>query len=122
MPSNNRQKKKPVTEGDVVANLVFGFWGELLTSRYDKHIWKKSRSTAFPHLPTTKDSQDIYNRVHEIIKLRNRISHHEPIVRKKLEFLYASMLEVTGWICADTRNWVEHHCDFDAVHRNRPQA
>ena len=116
----SRRKRKPITEGDVIANLSFGFWGELLASRYDKHLWNKKLNIAFPHLPATKNSQDIYNPVHKIIKLRNRISHHEPIIKRGLLPIYNSMLDVIGWICLDTRDWVEHHCDFDAVHSNPP--
>lgn len=116
----SRRKRKPLVEGDVIANLSFGFWGELLAPRYNKHIWKKRLNTAFPCLPATKNSQDIYNSVHKIIKLRNRISHHEPIIGGRLNSLYDSMLEITGWICADTRDWVEHHCDFGTVYSNRP--
>jgi Abi-like protein len=116
----SRRKRKPVAEGDVIANLSFGFWGELLAPRYNKHIWNKKLNIAFPDLPATKNSQNIYNLVHKIIKLRNRISHHEPIISGQLNSLYNSMLEVTGWICLDTRDWVEHHCDFDTVYNNRP--
>lgn len=118
----SRKKRKPMTEGNVIANLSFGFWGELLAPRYNKHLWNKKLNTAFPHLPATKNSQDIYNLVNKIIKLRNRISHHEPIIKGGLIALYNSMLEVIGWICLDTRDWVEHHCDFNTVHNNRLQS
>lgn len=117
---NNSRRGKPVTAGDVIANLSFGFWRELLKSRYDRHIWNKQLVTAFPHLPANKNNQDIYDRINKIIKLRNRISHHEPIIRGKLNSVYNSMLEVTGWICLDTRDWVKHHCNFNVVHSNRP--
>ena len=117
---NNRRKNKPVTAGDVIANLSFGFWRELLKTHYDPHIWKKKLSVAFPNLPANKSNQDVYNLVDKIIKLRNRISHHEPIIRGGLVPLYNSMLDTIGWICLDTRGWVEHHCDFKAIHTNRP--
>ncbi len=117
---NNRRNNKPVTAGDVIANLTFGFWRELLKSHYDPHIWNKKLSVAFPHLPLRKSNQDVYKSVDKIIKLRNRISHHEPIIKGRLIPLYNSMLDTIGWICPDTRDWVEHHCDFDVVHTNRP--
>jgi hypothetical protein len=119
---NNSRRGKPVTVGDVIANLSFGFWRELLKSRYDRHIWNKQLAIAFPHLSTNKSNQDVYDRVNKIIKLRNRISHHEPIIKGRLHSIYNSMLEVTGWICLDTRDWVEHHCDFDTVYNNRPKV
>lgn len=117
---NNRRKNKPATAGDVIANLSFGFWRELLKTHYDPHIWKKKLAVAFPNLPSTKSNQDVYNSVDKIIKLRNRISHHEPIIKGGLVPLYNLMLDTIGWICLDTKGWVEHHCDFMAIHANRP--
>jgi len=118
---NNKRKNKPVTAGDVIANLSFGFWRELLKTHYDPHIWKKKLSVAFPNLPPTKNNQDVYKSVDKIIKLRNRISHHEPIIRGGLVPLYNSMLDTIGWICRDTRGWVEYHCDFEESYANRPR-
>ncbi|NJK58560.1 MAG: Abi family protein [Pleurocapsa sp. SU_5_0] len=35
------KKGKLLTEGDVIANLSFGFWGALLAQRYKLSIWNK---------------------------------------------------------------------------------
>ncbi|MEM8723811.1 MAG: Abi family protein [Cyanobacteria bacterium P01_G01_bin.39] len=118
--ANNKRRGKPVSAGDIVANLTFSFWRELLKQRYDVHLWNSQLKIAFPNLPVRRDNQDIYNRVNKIISLRNRIAHHEPIIASKLTSLYNSMLEIIGWICLDTRDWVDHHCDFMTVHGNRP--
>lgn len=112
------RKGKLLTEGDVIANLSFGFWGELLTKRYKLPIWNKRLSVAFPNLESTKIQQDVYNSVHKIIRLRNRISHHEPIISRKLPSLYNLTIEIIGWICLSTKDWVEYHCDFDQVYSN----
>lgn len=118
---NGRTKNRLITPGDVVSNLSFGFWRELLKTHYDKHIWNKKLSVTFPYLPIKKNNQDVYNLIDKIIKLRNRISHHEPIIKQnKLCSLYSSMLVIIGWICLDTKDWVEHHCDFNTVYHNPP--
>jgi hypothetical protein len=60
------------------------------------------------------------------VSLRNTISNAinslfgQDWYLQALNSLYNSMLEVTGWICLDTRDWVEHYCDFDTVYNNRP--
>jgi len=97
--ARNRRNNKPVTAGDVIANLTFGFWRELLKTHYDPHIWRKKLSVAFPNLPPTKNNQDVYNSVDKIIKLRNRISHHEPIIKGGLMPLYNSMLDTIPVYC-----------------------
>lgn len=113
--TSTSKKGKSLTEGDVIANLSFGFWGELLAKRYESSIWKKRLSVAFPNLKS-RQIQDVYQSVHKIIRLRNRISHHEPIISHKLPSLYNLMREIIGWICLDTKDWVECHCDFSEVY------
>lgn len=112
------KKGKLLTEGDVIANLSFGFWGELLAQRYKLSIWNKKFPVAFPNLESTKIQQDVYESVHKIIRLRNRIFHHEPIISQNLPSLYKLTIEIIGWICLDTKDWVECHCDFDEVYSN----
>ncbi len=37
--------------------------------------------------------------------LRNRIAHHEPIFRRNLARDHAQLLELIGWMCADSQTW-----------------
>lgn len=115
------KRKKILTEGDIISELTFGFWRELLKSRYNKHIWTKKSPTgktllknSFPNLPFNKNRQDIYDNINNFVKLRNRISHYEAIydiddLRGKY---YEKILDTTGWICCDTLDWLNFHSTF----------
>jgi hypothetical protein len=52
--------------------------------------------------------------------LRNRIAHHEPIFSRDLAADDRTILEVIGWMCADTRAWVVHHSEVPAILADRP--
>jgi len=65
---------------------------------------------AFPNHPDHGDPRavrhDVEDRIQRIHFLRNRIAHHEPIHQRDLTRDHESILEVTGWISADTKNWL----------------
>ncbi len=120
--SKNHCHPKNVAAGDVISRLTFGFWRELLKSHYKPHIWTKQLSIAFPNLPHYKYRQDIYNRVDQALKLRNRISHHEPIIKRsrRLDNEYQFILGTIGWMCLDTKKWTEYHSNFAEIYQKIP--
>jgi hypothetical protein len=68
--------------GKVVAELSFGFWRYLLARRYTPTLWPAIRHS-FPHLPRG-GRNDLENAVIRLHLLRNRIAHHEPLIRENL--------------------------------------
>ncbi len=103
----------------VIAALAFGFWVSLLgrggsmsvagtaKANYDMTLWRSALHRAFPH--ARKARGDVHRPLDYLRTFRNRIAHHEPIFARHLVADYASIMEVTGWICPDTRNWMAHH-------------
>jgi hypothetical protein len=47
--------------------------------------------------------------------LRNRIAHHEPIFTRHLAADFRSILEVSGWICTKTADWIRHHSRVEEI-------
>lgn len=109
----------PVDPPHVVAALAFGFWVSLLgrggrmpgveTTRanYEMTLWRPALYRAFPHV--RKPRADVHQPLDYLRTFRNRIAHHEPIFSRHLTADYASILEVVGWICPITRDWIAHH-------------
>lgn len=104
--------RKQVIPGRVIAGLDFGFWTSLLSSGYGT-IWTPNNAAfighAFPHLPLLNQSRGyVHRRFNTIRKLRNRISHHEPIWRGvtpdnnqpliPLAQLYNDIIDAIGWV------------------------
>jgi Abi-like protein len=72
-------KKKPINENEIIAELNLGFWVNLFDNRY-LEINKKTIKEHFPN--ATNKQRDIYkikSQLNDIRNLRNRIFHHEPI-------------------------------------------
>ena len=65
--------------GKVVSELTFGFWVDLLKRSNHRILWvERKLHTAFPNARGIRAS--IHGRLKAIQLLRNRISHHEPVL------------------------------------------
>lgn len=87
-------EKKPLNVENFISKLTLGFWVSLVHKDFD--IQKNSYLTLWPHLrkrvfPNAINSttgtplsiNSIGNELKEINKIRNRLSHHEPLWRNK---------------------------------------
>lgn len=114
-----QRDRYPVDPPHVVAALAFGFWVSLLgrggrlpgpdssRANYDMTLWRPALFRAFPN--ARKPRADVHRPLDYLRTLRNRIAHHEPIFDRHLAADHASILDVTGWICLSTRDWIAHH-------------
>lgn len=111
------------TPGQMLTELNFGFWRYLLANQYHRSLWEPSLRHAFPNLGNAIDRRrEVERLVSEVYLLRNRIAHHEPIHRRDLLRDHESILDVIGWICRDTRAWVETHGRVVQLTGTRPYA
>lgn len=93
----------PVTPGRMVAELSFGFWVNLYGNYYEVDLWVKHLKTLFPARIARKT---VHQRLSELKLLRNRIAHHETLIRRRVDEDYASLMETAGWISPTTRGWI----------------
>ena len=103
----------------IVAALSFGFWVSLLDpggridpsgrkANYEMTLWRVALRRAFPHCtPLTR--KQAHRPLSCLLKLRNRIAHHEPIFARDLLGDHRRVLDVTGWISPAARTWIERH-------------
>jgi hypothetical protein len=99
---NGRQL--PISNENVVANLSFSFWVELLSKRYHQKIWMKLVKY-FPAYPGRRE--DFYDKAREIRNLRNVIAHHGPILRRDLFRDHAYLHELTALLDPELANEVK---------------
>ena len=98
---------KPETPGRVISELSFGFWVNMLLSKYDPVLWAPLH-LSFPDLPLDVDRPGFHARLLQVQSLRNRIGHHEPIFTRNLTRDYAdcAVNSAAGSACrADDRRW-----------------
>ena len=115
---------RPLDPGRIIAELSFGFWERLLTHgppgrlNYEMALWRPALHRAFPN--SRRRRADVHRPLPGLRDLRNRIAHHEPIFGRDLAADHRTILDVIGWICADTQAWVAHHSEVSAVLGERP--
>lgn len=90
-----RQNRKPMSHGQVVSELNFGFWRFLIAPRYQA-LWPDLAS-GFPHAPNRgrRTVEDPVSRLHSF---RNRLAHHQRVWSEPLPALHRDVLDVASWI------------------------
>ena len=115
----SNRKRKIYTIDNIIAELSFGFWTGLFIRDYQETLWKPVLHKAFPHEILSRGK--VYKRLKPLNIFRNRIAHHEPIFRRpNLETDMANILDILGWICPITRDWVKDHERLSEVIKMRP--
>ncbi len=117
-------RRRPEVHGNVIAELNFGFWRFLCTPPYLTSLWVPALAAGFPNHPSAGDARavraSIADRMQQLHFLRNRIAHHEPIHHRPLARDVAALLDVGGWMCEQTRRWIEQNSRTTDVLTRRP--
>jgi hypothetical protein len=78
-------------------------------SGYRQTIWMNYLSHAFPHAPGPPHAAELDRQLDRIIKLRNRIAHHEPIgPLARVRATVDDMLTIGHWISPAMARWWRH--------------
>ncbi|MGB0720410.1 MAG: hypothetical protein ACPGRX_08050 [Bdellovibrionales bacterium] len=102
---------------DIIAQLPFGFWVYFLTRPYEKDIWVKALYKCFPYLGQKPERSEIYNRLDRAVKLRNRVAHLEPIIKREELLIqeYRNISELLYAMCPQTQEWFGRICNFEKI-------
>lgn len=106
--------------GQIVAGLSFGFWVGMLQGQYNRDIWSRQLRQAFPSLPADRSRKSLAKAAARVAFIRNRISHHEPIIKLDLAKENATLMGLLGWICPHKLEWVRPHCRVSALLAEKP--
>lgn len=94
--------------GKVVAELSFGFWRYLTAQRYHASLWVPALHAAFPggddDLRTRR--RQVERHLADLMLVRNRAAHHEPIHRRNLARDLDVAVEITSWVHPEAGAWV----------------
>lgn len=115
-----RNRRLDLWTGQVVAGLSFGFWVGLLDGRYNAPIWSKQLRVTFPNLPVGRSRGSLFKEAGKVATLRNRISHHEPLIGRDISSDFATLMQLLSWICPVKSGWIKPYCRVPAVLRLRP--
>jgi hypothetical protein len=109
----------------VIPELKFVFWEKCFTSRFQGQIWEKHILNTFPnHASLNLSSTDLreYIRIQTglVREVRNRVAHHEPILKFDIPLLMQSMEQMVRLRCEDTSEWMIANQQVLAVYQARP--
>jgi hypothetical protein len=110
---------KAANPGRVVAELTFGFWRYLLARRYETTLWTPALRHAFPNLRPARRAT-LYSPIKDLVRLRNRIAHHEPIHNRPLAVLHDDLLRVAGHIDSRIEGWIRGRSRVPELLRSQP--
>lgn len=105
------RNKKAETPGRIVSELTFGFWVSMTARRYAASLWVPHLHRAFPNKRLSHKLA--HSRLNQVRLLRNRIAHHECILRRDLDHDYTEAVEALDWVCPETADWIQESTRFE---------
>jgi len=101
--------------GKVIAELSFGFWTNLIATRFQQSLWIPCLHRAFPNCRLA--SSAVHRRLETIQRLRNRVAHHERVMTS-VNALYTGhslnrlvspsiLVECASWVSLSSGGWIE---------------
>ncbi|WP_169801664.1 Abi family protein [Millisia brevis] len=114
---NAGRRHSSVKPGHVVAELSLGFWHYLLKPSGTNAMWTDALRHAFVR---TARQQRLEASVGQIVELRNRIAHHEPIFAIDLHREYENLIRSAEIIEPGLGWWIDSTSRVDSVLRRRP--
>lgn len=113
---------RPEAHGKVVAELTLGFWRYLAASRYLTALWTPALYSALPNGPDDKlpQQRQVDGHLKNLLLVRNRAAHHEPIHRRNLARDLVGAVEVTTWVDPAAGAWVADLSTLADLAASRP--
>lgn len=106
-----RSKDGHLSTDALIAQLPLSFWTLLFSKRMESTTWPVlMRNLLSDSAPTSRGV--VYTRLLETLELRNRIAHHEVVLKARFKGALERQLELLSWICIDFRQEVEARIEF----------
>jgi len=121
------QQGKKVTNDRLIAEMTFGFWIHLCTKAYKPKLWDKKGffELVFPNYiqPSgLRQIAPIQNNLRDILRLRNRVFHHEIIINGKNspKYYYQIILNLLHLMSDDIVDLLNNISRFDTISKQKP--
>lgn len=119
-----RYGNRTEVHGKVVAELTLGFWRYLAAPRYLTALWTPALYRAFKHGPDDKlrRQRRVDQHLKNLLLVRNRAAHHEPIHRRDLARDHAAAVEIATWVSPHAGDWIADLSAINDVFSGRPDG
>jgi hypothetical protein len=140
-PSHPRSGQT-INHDDMVAHVMFGTWGTLLPEKFDsrrvqadgspvqdlqnladrRELWRTVLYKAFPKVSLDPRGIGTGNRVRELRRIRNRVSHMDSLLYVDVPLFHNNvLLPLFNSIDHDLRDWAKDHSKVLNVWAQRPR-
>ncbi len=111
-----------LTHGKVVAELSFGFWRYLTAQRYHASLWVPVLHHAFPggNDDLRDRRREVERHLADLMLVRNRAAHHEPIHRRNLAHDLDIAVEITRWVHPEAGCWIAEKSTISSTLSYKP--
>ncbi|MDY0029214.1 MAG: hypothetical protein RBR86_04635 [Pseudobdellovibrionaceae bacterium] len=119
----SENKNRNYTIPDLISELSLGFWIHLVDAPYEQTFWIPALRHSFRNKLGPPVRQDVEVRLKQLLRLRNKIAHLEPIIRMEAKLMqaYQSSYDLISWVCPETANWFDSINDFKKVWKEHNQ-
>ncbi len=115
-----RAKGKAFTVDHVVAGMTFGFWVNLLTSRYENLLWQQGMKRSFHCISDEMSRETVYKKVNQLRVFRNKVAHHYAIFDRRPSAEYQNIQDIVSWSCHDTLLFMKQVSNPSKIINMRP--
>ncbi|GHU28729.1 hypothetical protein FACS1894152_6690 [Bacilli bacterium] len=107
-----RKKRKQINIDDLISNLSFGFWTTLLDSNFEVFFWRPCLRKLFRKSSNVLLRKEIQTEIKFIKEARNRIFHHENLLKYNLLDTYNKITSFIGLISEEFASWTREQSSF----------
>jgi len=108
---------KGITRSRVIAGVSFGFWAGLFSNHYEE-LWRQELRYAFPHGSIVR--KDLTQPMRLLQRFRNRVAHHDCLLKQDIGQRADDMLKIAGWIDPDAQTWLSERSRIHALLATKP--
>ena len=103
-------------------HLPFGFWRYLISPRRHAALWVPALHKAFPYGNTdlVHRRQEAARDMETLVRLRNRVAHHDPIFRRDLLMDYQVALRLCRSIDPVAGDWIKRNSRLPELANSNP--
>ena len=131
-PEGHPRCGEAVCHDDVLAQLMFGTWKDLLPNHAPdagdaqpnlnrERMWREALQYAFPHV-SDFDGEKTYWRVAHLHLLRNRVSHMDSLLNIDVDDRIQDAFDLVGSVDPALRDWVTGLSRVSQIYGLRPRV
>lgn len=111
-------KRGNINSNDLISNLNFGFWAMLLDSNFEVFFWRPCLRVLFYKYSEVVLRKEIQIKLKFIKSIRNRVFHHENLLKYNLMDSYREIILFISLIPDEFSKWTEKYSTFIDSYNN----